>query len=190
MNIEYETLTFINSQKWEEWLDKNHVTTPGIWIKFAKKASGIASIYYQEALEIALCYGWIDGQVKSLDENYYLQKFTPRTKKSIWSQRNVGIVERLIQEKKMQEAGLLAIAAAKADGRWEKAYASPKNIVIPDDFLNELQKDKKAFEFFQALNKSNKYAIVFGLETAKKAETREKRMQKFIEMMKKSEKLY
>lgn len=185
--MDYPVLHFSTPELWEEWLSKNHTTTPGIWIKFAKKGSGIPSVYYQEALLVALCYGWIDGQAKTYDANYYLQKFTPRTKKSMWSKRNIGLVEQLIQDKKMQEAGLLEIQRAKEDGRWEAAYDSPKNMQVPDDFLTELKKDEKAYSFFQTLSKTNSYAIAFRLQTAKKEETKQKRMHNIIEMLKKGE---
>jgi len=187
MKQEYDIKAFSSTNDWEEWLLQNHTTTPGIWIKFAKKGSGIPSVYYQDALLVALCYGWIDGQAKTYDANYYLQKFTPRTKKSMWSKRNIGLVEQLIEDKKMQEAGLLEIQRAKEDGRWEAAYDSPKNMQIPEDFLTELKKDEKAYTFFQTISKTNSYAIAFRLQTAKKEETKQKRMHNIIEMLKKGE---
>src|SRR5688572_9910969 len=140
-------IMFFSSQKeWETWLASNHAKSDGIWMKFAKKASGVTSTNYAEALDVALCYGWIDGQAKSIDDTYYLQKFTPRRAKSIWSKRNVGKVAELIAAGKMKPSGLAAIEAAKADGRWEQAYDSPKNSTMPDDFQAVLDKNPKAKE--------------------------------------------
>ncbi len=183
-------LYFGTVQEWEAWLSKNHTTSKGIWMKFAKKGSGIPAISHDEALLPALCYGWIDGQADKFDELYWLMKFTPRRPRSMWSKRNCDFVTQLIAEGKMQPAGQAQIEAAKADGRWDAAYDSPKNMVVPEDFLQELAKDPKALEFFESLNKTNKYAIVFRLQTAKKPETKERRKQVLLEMLKKGEKLY
>src|SRR5690606_33194167 len=131
----------------------------GLWIKFAKKASGILSVTPAEVLDVALCYGWIDGQRNKFDENYYLNKYTPRRPRSLWSKRNREIVERLGKENRMKPAGIKQVDAAKADGRWEKAYDSPANMKIPEDFLKELSKNKKAEAFFKTLNKTNQFAI-------------------------------
>jgi len=182
------TIEFKTAQMFETWLEKNHENSSGLWIKIFKKASGKKTISYAEALDVALCYGWIDGQKQSYDEQAWLQKFCPRTAKSIWSKVNVGHVERLIHEAKMKPAGLNAVEKAKADGRWEKAYDSPSKMTIPEDFLKELSKNKKAEEFFKGLNKTNLFSIGFRLQTAKKQETREKRMKKIIEMLAKGEK--
>ncbi len=190
MKNDYIIKPFSSPKAWEAWLKKEHQITKGIWIKLAKKASKIPSVTYQEALEVAICYGWIDGQVKPFDDKYWLQKFTPRGPKSIWSKRNRDIVERLILEGKMQQAGLETVEAAKKDGRWDQAYDSPKNMVIPEDFLKELSKDKKAEAFFKTLNKTNTYAIAWKLQTAKKPETRQRRMKVILEMLTKGEKLY
>src|SRR5437773_62553 len=133
-------LFFITPNQWEDWLEKNHAQTEGVWLKFAKKASGITSVNYDEALDAALCYGWIDGLVNKFDESYYLQKFTPRRSKSTWSKRNIGKVEELIKQGKMQPSGLAAIEAAKKDGRWEQAYDSPSNMAMPEDFKEVLKK--------------------------------------------------
>ncbi|MCF8446984.1 MAG: YdeI/OmpD-associated family protein, partial [Bacteroidia bacterium] len=155
-----------------------------------KKDSGKPTISYSEALDIALCYGWIDGQKKAFDEYAWLQKFCPRRAKSIWSKINTGHVERLIKDGRMRPAGLLAVENAKADGRWEKAYDSPSKMTIPEDFLKELSKNKKAEAFFKNLNKTNLFSIGFRLITAKKPETREKRMKEIIEMLAKGEKFH
>ena len=162
----------------------------GIWLRFYKKGSGIVSLNYAAALDEALCFGWIDGQSKSLDENSYLQKFTPRRARSIWSKRNIEHVARLIEEGKMNPSGLKEAEAAKTDGRWQKAYDSPANMEIPEDFLRELSKDKKAFAFYKTLNKANTYAIVWRLQTAKKPDTREKRMKAILEMLSRGEKFH
>jgi uncharacterized protein YdeI (YjbR/CyaY-like superfamily) len=146
------------------------------------------TISYLEALDEALCYGWIDGQRKAYDDKAFLQKFCPRREKSIWSKINIGHVERLINNGRMRTAGLKAIEKAKADGRWEKAYDSPSKMTIPEDFLKELSKNKKAEDFFMGLNKTNLFTIGFRLQTAKKQETREKRMIEIIEKLAKGEK--
>ncbi len=190
MGTKLEILHFATVAEWESWLHKNHDKVPGIWMKFAKKGTGIASIDHDQALLPALCYGWIDGQANKLDETFWIMKFTPRRPKSMWSKRNCNFVTQLIAQGKMQSSGQAQIDAAKADGRWDAAYDSPKNMVVPEDFLKELEKDSKALEFFESLSKTNKYAIVWSLQTAKRPETKVKRIQKFLEMMKKGEKLY
>jgi uncharacterized protein YdeI (YjbR/CyaY-like superfamily) len=174
---------FASSVDWEEWLKEHHVDTSGVWIKFAKKDSGITSLNYAQALDGALCYGWIDGQSKSIDDVYYLQKFTSRRPKSIWSKRNVGKVAELIKAGKMQPAGQAAIDAAKADGRWDQAYDSPSNATIPPDFQEELDRHPKAKAFYETLNKTNTYAFLWRIQTAKKAETRAKRIALSIQML-------
>ncbi|HSL44573.1 MAG TPA: YdeI/OmpD-associated family protein [Anaerolineales bacterium] len=189
-SAELPTLPFAGKKKWADWLAKQHDTSAGIWLKFAKKDSGIASVTYDEAVEVALCYGWIDGQKKSLDDQYWLQKFTPRGPKSIWSKINTEKVERLIASGEMKPAGLKAVDAAKADGRWHAAYASQKNITAPEDFQSALEKNQRAREFFASLNSANRYAILFRIQTAKKAETRARRIEQFVEMLARGEKLY
>jgi uncharacterized protein YdeI (YjbR/CyaY-like superfamily) len=183
-------LPFESKKKWADWLSKQHDKSAGVWLKLGKRASGIASITYEEALDMALCYGWIDGQKKGFDEQYWLQKFTPRGPKSIWSKINTEKVARLIASGAMQPAGLKAIEAAKKDGRWERAYESQKNISVPDDFQDALNKNKKAKVFFETLNGVNRYAILFRIHNAKSAETRAKRIQQFVEMLERSEKVY
>lgn len=158
-------------------------------MRLYKKASNIESVTYQEALEEALCYGWIDGQKKSYDEVSWIQKFTPRRSKSIWSMRNTLIVKKLIEDQRMQSAGLKVIDEAKADGRWQKAYPSQKDMQIPEDFLALVKKNKKAYQAFKDLSKSNLYSIGFRLHNAKKEETRQKRMKDIIEKLAKGEKL-
>jgi uncharacterized protein YdeI (YjbR/CyaY-like superfamily) len=184
------TLPFVTKNKWAEWLARQHDQSAGVWLKLAKKDSGIASVTYDEALEAALCYGWIDGQKKGFDDKYWLQKFTPRGPKSIWSKINTVKAEKLIASGEMKPAGLKAIELAKQDGRWEAAYESQKNISVPEDFESELNQNKKAKAFFATLNSVNRYAILFRIQTAKKAEARVRRIQQFVEMLERGEKLY
>ena len=181
---------FASKTKWAEWLAKQHDKSDGVWLKFSKKDSGIPSVTYEEAIDVALCYGWIDGQGKGFDEKYWLQKFTPRRPKSIWSKINTEKAERLIASGEMKPAGLKAVELAKQDGRWDAAYASQRNISIPEDFQAALDKNKKARAFFATLNSVNRYAILFRVHNAKKPETRAKRIQQFVEMLERGEKLY
>lgn len=188
-STELPTLPFESKKKFAEWLAKNHDKSAGLWLKIAKKAAGISTVTYAEALDVALCYGWIDGQKGSFDEQYFLQKFTPRRPKSIWSKINVEKVEGLIASGEMKPAGLKAVEAAKQDGRWDAAYASQKNIVVPADFQSALEKNKKAKAFFETLTASKRYSFLFRIETAKKAETREKCVHQFVAMLAKGETL-
>ena len=173
-----------------DWLEKNHMNSSGIWLRIFKKNSGILSINYDQALDEALCFGWIDGQVKSYDDKSYIQKFTPRRARSMWSKRNIEHVKRLENEGRMKPSGIKEAEAAKSDGRWDRSYDSPSNMTIPEDFLNELSKDPLSEGFFNNLNKSNKYAIAWRLQTAKKPETRAKRMKAIIEMLSKGKKFH
>jgi uncharacterized protein YdeI (YjbR/CyaY-like superfamily) len=181
---------FTTGKQFETWLKKNHTTAEGIWLQFYKKDSGVKSLNHAGALEVALCYGWIDALANKYDEDSYLQRFTPRRPKSIWSKINIDKVNKLIEEGRMQPAGQAAIDAAKADGRWDKAYDSPTNSKAAEDFLKLLKKNKKAYQFFQTLNKTNTYAINWRLQTAKKPETREKRIHLIIGMLEKGEKFH
>jgi len=181
-------IEFSTTNKFETWLVKNHHDTNGVWIKIFKKDSGIKCITYAEALDVALCHGWIDSQKQTFDEHAWLQRFCPRREKSIWSKINIGHVERLIKEGRMKPAGLMVVEKAKSNGKWEKAYDAPSKLTIPEDFLKLLSKNKKAETFFKCLNKTNLYSIGFRLQTAKKPETREKRMKEIIEMLEKGEK--
>ena len=182
------TIPFKSPKSFETWLEKQHDKSTGIWMKIYKKDSGIKTITYAEALDVALCFGWIDGQKQAFDEQCWLQKFCPRTTISIWSKVNIGHVERLIKDNKMRPAGFKAVEKAKSDGRWEKAYDSPSKMTIPEDFLKELSKNKKAEAFFKGLNKTNLFSIGFRLQTAKKQETRDKRMKEIIKKLAKGEK--
>jgi len=187
---EYPIILFEIQKDWEKWLSSHHDKPPGIWLKFAKKDSGVISTNHSGSLEVALCYGWIDSQSRSLDKNYYLQKFTPRKSRSIWSKINTEHIERLLKEGRMQPAGMLQVEAAKKDGRWDVAYDSPKNMTVPDEFLELLSTNKKAETFFKTLNKTNTLAIAFRIRTAKKEETRVSRMQVILLMLEKGEKFY
>jgi uncharacterized protein YdeI (YjbR/CyaY-like superfamily) len=175
--------SFATAQAWRTWLQKNQTKTEGLWLRIYKKDSGKKSVTYAEALDEALCYGWIDGQKKKYDDESFLQKFTPRRAKSLWSKRNQEHVQRLIKEKRMTAAGKAAIDAAKKDGRWDNAYDPPSTMTVPADFLKVLKKDKKAYEFFKTLNKTNTYAIAWRLQSAVKPETRAKRMESILAML-------
>lgn len=183
-------LLFVSAESWEAWLEKHHTQEQGIWLRFAKKNTALQSITYREALDVALCYGWIDSQAKSYDEQSYLQKFSPRRTKSVWSKINTEHAKRLIMLGKMKPAGLEQIERAKKDGRWDAAYDSPTKSTVPADFLQRLKKDEKAFTFFKTLNKTNVYAITWRLQTAKKPETREKRIETILAMLAKGEKFH
>ncbi len=184
------TESFASANAWEQWLAANHAKSDGIWLRIFNKDSGEKTVTYAEALDDALCYGWIDGQKKKFDSDSWIQKFTPRRARSIWSKRNIEHIERLTNENRMQAAGLQAFEEAKKDGRLAAAYDSPSNSTTPDDFLKLLEKNEKAKAFFDSLNKTNKYAITWRLQTAKKPETREKRMNIILEMLAKGEKFH
>jgi uncharacterized protein YdeI (YjbR/CyaY-like superfamily) len=187
---ELPILPFASQSKWADWLAKQHDDSAGVWLKIAKKDSGIPSVTIVEALDMALCYGWIDGQRLGFDEKYYLQKYTPRRPRSIWSKINVAKAEELIASGQMKAAGFKAIEAAKADGRWARAYDGQKNMSVPVDFQAALDKNKKARAFFATLNRVNRYAILFRIHNAKKAETRQRLIKQFVEMLDKNEKIY
>lgn len=179
---------FATTEEWRKWLQTNHASA-GIWMRFYKKGKG-ESINYAQALDEALCFGWIDSQVQKYDDDSYLQKFTPRRPKSIWSKRNIDYVKRLINEGRMTPMGLKEAEAAKADGRWDQAYDSPANMEVSADFLKELEARPKAKAFFESLNKTNTYAIAWRLQTAKTEVTRKRRMQAMIAMLEEGKKLH
>jgi uncharacterized protein YdeI (YjbR/CyaY-like superfamily) len=185
-----QILTFKRSTEWRDWLAGNFDRQDGIWLRFYKKASETESIRYAEALDEALCYGWIDGQAKKYDDQSYLQKFTPRRPRSIWSKRNIEHVARLTREGRMQLSGIKQVEAAKADGRWENAYDSPSSMEIPADFYAALDASPQAKEFFATLNRTNIYAIAWRLQTAKKPETRQRRLEAIIKMLESGEKFH
>ena len=173
-------LHFANARSWEAWLSKNFSSSKGLWLQIRKKTSPQPSPSYAEALDVALCYGWIDGQTKRYDEDFYLQRFTQRRPRSLWSKINTAHAERLVREGRMKEPGLRQIQAARADGRWDQAYSSPKDAQVPDDFLDAVRLDKDAHDFFLTLNRSATFAICHKLETCKKPETRQRRMDAII----------
>ena len=181
---------FEDSAAFWNWLEQNHASEPELWLKIYKKGSGQKSINWEEAVVEALCWGWIDSIKKSLDDEAYLQRFTPRQKSSNWSKRNREHVDRLIAEGRMQEVGMVHVRAAQADGRWEAAYAPPSEMTVPEDFLAALDERPQAKAFFETLNKQNRYAIAYRLQTAKKPETRQRRLEQFLAMLEKGEKLY
>ena len=178
--------SFKNAKAWEAWLKKNQ-QSGGLWLMFYKKDAGVATVTYPEAVETALCYGWIDGQANKLDERAYLQRFTPRRPKSLWSKKNVERAKKLIAAGRMKPNGLKEVEAAKADGRWDAAYDAPANSEIPKDLLKLLSKNAKAKKFFAGLNKTNRFAITWRLQTAMKPATREKRMQVIMGMLERGE---
>ena len=180
---------FKDQKAWEEWLIAN-ADGKGIWLQIAKKDSGIASVNYAQALEVALCHGWIDGQKRGYDERFFLQRFTPRRPRSLWSKINIGHVERLIAAGRMQSGGLREVEAAKADGRWEAAYRSFSDMDVPAELAAALKKNKKAKAFFDQLDRTNRYSFCWRVHTAKKPETRIARAEKFVEMLAKGEKIH
>ena len=182
--------TFATPADFERWLRKHHATATCLWVKYAKRKSGIPSIDWNQAVDVALCFGWIDGQAKSLDERYSLQRFTPRGKRSRWSKINRERVARLEQEGRMLPAGRAEVDRAKADGRWDAAYDSPANAKVPPDLAKALAKSVKARAFFEGLNATNRYAILHRLQAAKKPETRARRIETFVAMLKKGETLH
>lgn len=181
---------FKSLEDWIRWLDKNHAKSSGVWMQIAKNTADLKSVSYAEALEVALCYGWIDGQKKSWDESAWLQKFTPRGPRSIWSKINKAKAEKLIKSGQMKPAGLAAIERAKQAGRWGTAYDSHSTATVPNDFQAALNQNPKARAFFATLDSNNRYAMLFRLQTAKKAETRARRIEQFIGMLEKHEKIY
>ncbi len=183
-------LAFAGPQEWEAWLAEHHDTAKGVWLTFAKKGSDVVTVTYAEAVEVALCQGWIDGQAASLDESSWLQRFTPRGPRSKWSQINCARAERLIEAGRMQPAGHAAIEAARRDGRWDQAYAPPSTATVPEDLRGALDQNPEAAAFFATLNSSNRYAILHRLHDAKRPETRARRIAKYVEMLARGEKIH
>jgi len=181
---------FKNQDAWESWLEKNHAKSTGLWLRLAKKDSGLQSISYAVALEVALCYGWIDGQKKPENDRTWLQRFVPRSRKSIWSRINREKVENLINNGRVKPAGLKAIEEAKNCGRWDAAYDSPSRSAVPGDFQAALTVNPRANEFFQALGRANRYAILFRIQRVKKAETRARKIREFTAMLARHEKIH
>ena len=187
---ELPIIAFSSQSEWRKWLELNQDASDGIWLQFYKKGSGVPTVVYARALDEALCFGWIDGQLRRGDENFYLQKFTPRRKRSTWSKRNIEHVARLDSEGKMAPSGLKAVESAKADGRWDNSYDSQSNMTIPEDFLFEVSKDSKVLAFWESLNKVNKFAIVWRIQTAHKEDVRKKRMTSLLAMLDRGEKIH
>ena len=185
-----EVVEFRSSSQWDKWLAKNCSKSNGIWIRFFKKASKISSISTSDALDVALCYGWITGQAKPFDKESWLGRFVPRRPQSIWSKINTKRVEELIRQGRMMPAGLKQVEEAKRDGRWDRAYSPPSTAKLPHDFTKALQKNKRAQVFFKTLNRANIYSIVFKLETAKTAEQRRIKIKHLIRMLEKGEKFH
>jgi uncharacterized protein YdeI (YjbR/CyaY-like superfamily) len=186
---DYPILLFQDQSSWAEWLEQHHATERGLWLRMFRTASGLRSIMHAEALEVALCYGWIDGQARSYDADSWLQKFTPRGKRSVWSKRNREHIERLSASGRMQPAGLEAVEAAKADGRWERAYDSPGTATVPEDLRIALEEHPDARAFFDTLRGADRYAILHRIQTAVKPETRARRIAQFVDMLERGEKL-
>jgi uncharacterized protein YdeI (YjbR/CyaY-like superfamily) len=182
-------IAFDSAETWEKWLADNHAASDGIWMKIAKNGAA-ASVTYAEALETALCHGWIDGQKDRFDDSWWLQKFTPRGPKSIWSRNNREKAEALVKAGRMRPAGLAAVERAKKDGRWDRAYESQRTATVPPDLRRALERDARARAFFSSLSGVNRYAILFRLQNAKKAETRKRRLEQFMEMLRKGETIH
>jgi len=188
---ELPELVVPDARAWSDWLREHHGDTAGVWLVLAKKATiEPTSLTYDEALEEALCHGWIDGQVGRRDEGTYRQRFTPRRARSAWSKRNVGIAERLVAERRMQAAGLAEIERAKTDGRWEAAYAGSATIEVPADFAESLAAEPAARELFERLDRQNRYAVLYRITTVKRPETRARRIREFVEQLARGETPY
>lgn len=181
---------FAGPDELEAWLDENHASSQGVWLKIAKKGAREPSVTYDEAVELALCFGWIDSQKRGFDETHFLQRFTPRRPRGRWSKINREKAEALIEAGKMRPTGLAEVEAAKADGRWEAAYEGQRTAKVPPDLQRELDANRAAAEFFASLNSANRYAIVYRLDEAKKPETRERRLKNFVAMLERGEKIH
>lgn len=181
---------FASPAEWEAWLAERHTTAKGLWIKLAKKGSGVASVTYAEALDVALCYGWIDGQSAGVDETLWLQRFTPRGPRSVWSKVNREHVARLTEAGRMRPAGIAAVEQARTDGRWDRAYDPPSRATVPEDLQRALDANPAAATFFATLDSRNRYAVLHRIETVKKPQTRARRIEQFVAMLGRGEKLY
>jgi uncharacterized protein YdeI (YjbR/CyaY-like superfamily) len=187
---DYPTLTFDDRAAWLAWLDENHAAERGVWLRLAKKGAPFHTVTYAEALDVALCHGWIDGQARGVDEHSYVQKFTPRGKRSLWSKRNREHVARLVESGEMRPAGLAAVEAAKADGRWDRAYDAPSSAEVPADLAAALAASPAAGARFGTLKSRNRFAILHRVQTAVKPETRARRIANFVEMLERGETPY
>jgi uncharacterized protein YdeI (YjbR/CyaY-like superfamily) len=187
---EMPIIAFARPRAWADWLALHHASSRGVWMKLAKKATGVASVTYAEALEVALAWGWIDGQKEKFDDAAWLQKFTPRGPRSMWSKINRDKALALIAAGEMQPSGLEEVERAKRDGRWEAAYDPPSRATVPPDLAAALAANARAAAFFATLNAANRYAVLFRIQAVKKAETREKKIAQFVEMLARQEKLH
>ncbi|HKA66998.1 MAG TPA: YdeI/OmpD-associated family protein [Solirubrobacterales bacterium] len=190
MPDELPVLLFATPADLEAWLEENHAESGGLWLKIAKKGAPEPSVTYAEALELALCFGWIDSQKRGHDETHFLQRFTPRRPRGGWSRINRDKAEELIAARSMRPAGMAEVEAAKADGRWEAAYEGQRTAKVPNDLQRKLDDNEAAREFFASLDSANRYAIVYRLNDAKKPETRERRLRKFVAMLERGEKIH
>jgi uncharacterized protein YdeI (YjbR/CyaY-like superfamily) len=181
---------FASRQAWRAWLAAQHAASPGLWLKIAKKGAGVDSVTYSEALDVALCFGWIDCQKDKLDAVHWLQRFTPRQARSRWSKANRERVEKLLASGEMEAAGRREVDAARQDGRWDAAYDGQRTITVPADLQRELDANRKARDFFATLDSANRYAILYRLHDAKKPETRARRLAKFVAMLAAGEKIH
>jgi len=188
--VDEEAVPFADPAAFEAWLEEHHGSSDGLWIKFAKKASGIPSVTYKQVLAVALAYGWIDGQVKRIDDDWYRQRWTPRRARSVWSKINRAAAEAMIERGEMKPAGLAEVERAKADGRWERAYDSPKTATVPDDLRAALDAEPAAARLFDELDGNNRYAILHRIQDAKRPETRARRIARFVAMLARGETLH
>jgi uncharacterized protein YdeI (YjbR/CyaY-like superfamily) len=189
-DVDPPILVFEHQQAWEEWLSQNHREVTGVWLRIAKRGSITRSLTHAEALESALCFGWIDAQKKPESAGAWLERFSPRGKRSIWSKINRQKASALIECGRMRDSGLQEVLRAKKDGRWEQAYDSPRNATVPEDFQAALDKSARAKAFFATLESRNRYAILFRIQTVKKAETRARKITEFIAMLEKRQKIH
>jgi uncharacterized protein YdeI (YjbR/CyaY-like superfamily) len=183
-------ISFASAEAWEAWLDENHAASDGLRLKLAKKGSGIETVSFAEALGVALCYGWIDSRADGFDERYWLIRFTPRRLRSKWSKRNRAKATKLIEEGRMKPAGLREVERARADGRWDAAYEAQSEVTVPDDLRLELEKNEAAREFFATLDSTNRYAMLHRIQDAKRPETRQRRIAKYVAMLNERQKIY
>lgn len=190
MAVEQETIRFDGPEEFRAWVEENQDSSPGVWLVMAKKGSGQTTVTYAEALDVALAYGWIDGQARRVDDATYVQKFTPRRARSPWSLRNVGTAEAMIAEGRMKPRGLAEVERARADGRWERAYEGPKTAEPHPDFVAALAANPEAAAFFETLNSQNRYAVYYRIQDAKRPETRARRIEQFIDKLARREKFY
>ncbi|MBL7493941.1 YdeI/OmpD-associated family protein [Frankia sp. AgB1.9] len=190
MAADLETVAFESTEAFEVWLGERHATSPGIWLKLRKKSPGVSALNYAQAVEVALCFGWIDGQKDKLDDEWWLQRFTPRKQGSRWSKINCARVATLIEQGRMRPSGLAEVERARSDGRWEAAYDSASTARVPDDLAAALAASPPAAAFFETLDRQNRYAILYRIQDVKKAETRARRVEKYVAMLAQGQKIY